>query len=286
MESLEHDYVETNGVKLHVVKQGPEDGAVILMLHGFPEYWYGWRKQMSFLAAKGYRVWVPDQRGYNLSDKPEAVNAYHTDELVQDVAGLIEATGKDKVTLVGHDWGGIVAWQAARACPERIGRLVILNAPHEAAMTHYLPRHPFQLIRSSYIFFFLLRGLPEKLVEQSDWKLGISALKDSSNEGTFTQKDLELYKKAWSQPFAMRSMINWYRANLKSLTMPELDPTVTVPTLIIWGRKDQFLGAGLAEKSLDFCENGKGILLGEATHWVHHEEPDRVNNLILDFIEH
>lgn len=240
---------------------------------------------MPFLADKGYRVWVPDQRGYNLSEKPHAVKAYHTDELVQDLIGLIEATGKDKVTLVGHDWGGIVAWQAARACPERIGQLVILNAPHEAAMTQYLPSHPKQLLRSSYIFFFQLRGLPERLLQRSDWTLGITALKESSIDGTFTEEDYEMYKKAWSHPSAMRSMINWYRANLKSLTMPTLDPAVTVPTLIIWGGKDQFLGAGLAERSLSFCEKGQGVLLGEASHWLHHEEPERVNNLILDFIE-
>lgn len=280
----EHKYVKTNGIKLHVVQQGPEEGQLIILLHGFPEYWYGWRDQISNLANKGFRVWAPDQRGYNLSDKPEKVSDYRMDHLVEDIAGLIKASGKEKVFLVGHDWGGIVAWRVAREHPDLLHKLVILNAPHGAAMSRQILQHPVQILRSSYILFFQLRGIPERLFELSDWKVAVKALRNSSKEGTFSENDLQKYRAAWSRPGAMRSMINWYRANVRSLSGPTIPSRVTVPTLVIWGAKDQSLGHELASKSLEFCDEGRGVLLGEATHWVHHEEPKHVNKLIADFI--
>ncbi|MDZ7836132.1 MAG: alpha/beta hydrolase [Alkalibacterium sp.] len=147
METVEHDHIETNGIKLHVVRQGPKDGEVIMLLHGFPEFWYGWHKQIPYLAEKGYRVWAPDQRGYNLSDKPSRVDDYAIDELVEDIAGLINVSNNEKVNLVGHDWGGIVAWHVARKHPELIRKLVVINAPHDRAMIDHVRGHPAQLFR-------------------------------------------------------------------------------------------------------------------------------------------
>lgn len=284
MGTQEHTYIETNGIKLHVVQQGPEEGQLVILLHGFPEFWYGWSNQMSYLAAKGFRVWAPDQRGYNLSDKPKKVNDYRMNQLSADVAGLIKASGKEKVILVGHDWGGIVAWRVAREYPELLNKLMILNAPHELAMSNQLLTHPLQILKSSYIAFFQFRGLPEKIFGMSNWKVVEKALVSSSRKGTFNEEDLQNYRTAWSQPGAMRSMINWYRALVSNYTSSDVPSRVIVPTFLIWGAKDQFLGPELANKSLEFCENGRGVLLGEATHWVHHEEPERVNKLILDFI--
>lgn len=281
----EHKYIETNRIKLHVVQQGPEDGQLVILLHGFPEFWYGWSNQMSYLAAKGFRVWAPDQRGYNLSDKPKKVKDYRMDQLSADVAGLIKASGKEKVILVGHDWGGIVAWRVAREYPELLHKLIILNAPHELAMSKQLLQHPLQILKSSYIAFFQLRGIPEKIFGMSNWKAVEKELVSSSRKGTFSEEELQNYRTAWSQPGAMRSMINWYRALVANYTSSDVPSRVTVPTFLIWGAKDQFLGSELASKSLEFCENGRGVLLGEATHWVHHEEPERVNQLILDFID-
>ena len=280
----EHKYIETNGIKLHVVQQGPENGQLVILLHGFPEFWYGWSNQMSELANKGFRVWTPDQRGYNLSDKPKKVSDYRTDHLAADVAGLIKASGKEKVVLVGHDWGGIVAWRVAREYPELLRKLIILNAPHELAMSNKLLTHPLQILKSSYIAFFQLRGIPEKTFSMSNWKAIEKALVSSSRKGTFSEEDLQKYRTAWSQPGAMRSMINWYRAIISNYTSSDVPSRVTVPTFLVWGAKDRFLGPELASKSLEFCDDGRGVLLGEATHWVHHEEPERVNQLILDFI--
>ncbi|WP_051258368.1 alpha/beta fold hydrolase [Atopococcus tabaci] len=284
MEAVEHVYVETNGIRLHVAQKGPADGELVLLLHGFPEFWYGWHKQLTSLAEKGFRMWAPDQRGYNLSDKPKKVADYRTGELVKDVVGLIKASGREKVFLVGHDWGGIVAWRVAREYPGLLHKLVILNAPHEAAMRQQIRQHPGQLVRSSYAAFFQIRALPEKLFQLSDWTPASHALRNTSREGTFSDDDLQRYRSAWDQPGAMRSMLHWYRANIGRVALPKRPLRVSVPTLVIWGAKDQFLGHELAEKSLSYCEKGQGILLGEATHWVHHEEAERVNRLMLQFI--
>lgn len=286
IETVEHAYIKTNGITLHVAQQGPKDGELILLLHGFPEFWYGWHKQMAFLATQGFRVWAPDQRGYNLSDKPAKVSDYRIEQLAADIAGLIKASGKEKVFLVGHDWGGIVAWRVARAYPELLHKLVILNAPHEAAMKEQVLHHPFQLFRSSYIAFFQMRRLPEKLFSVSNWEPAARALQSTSRKGTFKEENLQYYRTAWSQPNAMRSMINWYRALAsKSIGKSGVPNQVSVPVFVIWGAQDQFLGSDLATKSLEFCENGRGVLLGEATHWVQHEESEQVNKRILDFVK-
>ena len=280
----EHKYIKTNGIKLHVVQQGPQEGQLVILLHGFPEFWYGWSKQMSELANQGFRVWVPDQRGYNLSDKPKKVSDYRIDHLTADIAGLIKASGKEKVILIGHDWGGIVAWRVAREYPELLHKLIVLNAPHEMAMSKQLFQHPLQILKSSYIAFFQIRGVPERLFGMFDWKIMKKALVSSSQEGTFSKEDFRAYRTAWSQPGAMRSMINWYRALAMNPINSAVPSSVLVPTFLIWGAKDQFLGHELASRSLEFCENGQGVLLGEATHWVHHEEPEQVNKLNVDFI--
>lgn len=280
----EHTYVETNGIQLHVVQAGPETGELVILLHGFPEFWYGWRKQMDYLAEKGYRVWVPDQRGYNLSEKPAGVHAYTTDQLAADIAGLIQASGKGKATLVGHDWGGIVAWQVARTYPELLRYLVILNAPHQAALVKVMLKKPGQLFRSSYVGFFQLPGVPEKLLRLSNWQPAKIMLQSTSREGTFTEEDLAHYQKAWSQPGAMRSMLHWYRAALRYPAASQPPEQVKTPTLIIWGAKDPFLDRDLAWASGEFCESGRLVFLETATHWVHLEEAEQVNQLIVDFI--
>ncbi|PRY82278.1 alpha/beta fold hydrolase [Alkalibacterium olivapovliticus] len=284
MEAFEHGYVETNGINLHVVQHGPEDGEIVLLLHGFPEFWYGWHHQITYLANRGYRVWAPDQRGYNLSDKPKKTHDYEMNQLVKDVVGLIKATKQEKVYLVGHDWGGIVAWRVARAYPELLKKLVILNAPHSGALRHHIKKHPTQLLKSSYILFFQLPSIPEKLLKSANGRNAAEALQKTSNEGAFSEEDLTEYKKAWARPRAMQSMLNWYRANAKNMASSKVSKQVTVPTQIIWGENDQFLGKEMATESLKFCDNGRGILLSDATHWLHHEQPDRVSIMISDFL--
>jgi epoxide hydrolase 4 len=177
-----------------------------------PEFWYGWRKQIPALAEAGCRVIVPDQRGYNLGDKPKGVKNYRISTLVDDIVGLIDALEYEKVNLVGHDWGAVVAWILANKYPERLYRLSIMNVPYPAVMRRFLMRDLEQIRRSWYVFFFQLPWLPEAGMRQDNWRGAEYALRGSGKIHTFTNEDIEKYKEAWSQPGAMTAMINWYRA--------------------------------------------------------------------------
>jgi len=280
---LEHHTVPTgvyNGkpVSLHVVQAGPADGPVLILLHGFPEFWYSWKQQIIPLAERGFRVWVPDQRGYNQSDKPAGVAAYAIDELAADVIALINATGRQKAVVVGHDWGAAVAWWVAATHPDRVERLVVLNVPHPAVMKRFVLRQPGQTLRSWYIGFFQLPWLPETLLKASQYAVLSRMLKTSSRPGTFSADDLRWYRVAWSG--ALPTMINWYRAALRYPPARDIAVRITVPMLLIWGVQDRFLSQKMAQPSIDLCDTGRVVFFENATHWVQHEEPDCVVALI------
>jgi pimeloyl-ACP methyl ester carboxylesterase len=281
---LEHIYIETNGIRLHVVQAGPKSGAPVLLLHGFPENWRCWIRQLPALVSAGCRVIIPDQRGYNLSDKPSGIKNYQMGELTNDVLGLIDALDYEKVNLVGHDWGAAVAWSLGMWKPERLHRLGILNSPHPAVMKRFLWRDLEQLRRSWYIFFFQLPWLPEAAIRVQDWRGMIKALQDSGKANTFSKEDIEKYKESWSQPGAITAMLNWYRAAAHySLTMSD-DQCVRVPTLMMWGMKDVALTHRLARPSMDYCDDGRLLFFPEATHWVQRDEADEVNRHLLEFV--
>ncbi|MBN9386615.1 MAG: alpha/beta hydrolase [Chloroflexi bacterium] len=281
---LNHHYIETNGITLHVVEAGPADGPLVILLHGFPEAWYSWRYQFEALASAGWRVLAPDQRGYNLSDKPKGVKSYRLDVLAKDILGLIEWAGQEKAVVAGHDWGAAVGWYLATCHPERIEKYIALNVPHPSLMQVMLRKHPRQLLKSWYIFFFQLPWLPEITIERLGTTDRTMPLRQSSRPGTFKASDLARYRHSWGIPGALTGMINWYRAVLRYSGVVPKNPRVKVPVLIIWGEKDSFLLPEGAEVSLKVCENGRLVYIPEATHWVQHEEPDRVNQLILGFI--
>ena len=279
-----HAYIRSNGVTLHTVRAGPEDGPLLILLHGFPEFWYGWRRQFPFLARAGYRVWAPDQRGYNLSQKPRGIAAYNLDELTADVVGLIDAAGREKAIVVGHDWGGAVAWWLANKQPERLEKVVILNAPHHAAMKRYVRSNPNQWLRSLYILFFQISGLPEMVLRAGNGRVLVRLMQASSRPGAFNQADVHAYRRAWSQPGALTGMLHWYRAIRQERPQRLPGPRITVPTLLIWGARDVALSRELAPLSVDLCDDGRLVLIEAASHWLQHEEPARVNQLIHSFI--
>jgi len=282
---LEHTSLHTNGIKLHVVMAGPRDGQPVLLLHGFPEFWYGWRKQIPALAEAGYRVIVPNQRGYNLSDKPKRIKPYAIDKLSNDILGLIDALGYEKINLTGHDWGAVVSWAFAIWHPERLHKLGILNVPHPAVMLNFLRRgDPEQLRRSWYIFAFQIPWLPEYFLRHNDWRNAVRVLRGSGKIHTFTNDDIAEYKNAWAQPGAMMAMINWYRAAARYLPKLLKDGRVTVPTLILWGMQDVALSHRMARLSLDYCEDGKLVFFEDASHWVQHDETKAVNQLLVEFL--
>ncbi len=280
---LEHRRFDLADVSLHAALDGPEDGPLALLLHGFPEYWGGWRHQIGVLAAAGFRVLAPDQRGYNLSDKPRRVRDYGLDRLTDDAVGLIDAMGRDTACLAGHDWGALVAWWTAVRFPARLERLAILNVPHPLVMRRHLRTDPEQRRRSSYVFHFQLPWLPERKFRQHDFARGVRAVQGTARPGTFSDADMAAYREAWSQPGAVRSMIHWYRAALRHPPARVANPRVTVPTLVLWGARDPFLGRQMVEPSLAMCDDGRLVWYDEATHWLQHEEPEPVSRQLVDF---
>ncbi|MFQ5418834.1 MAG: alpha/beta fold hydrolase [Anaerolineae bacterium] len=282
---LTHEYIETNGIRLHVVQAGPADGPLLILLHGFPEYWQGWRHQIDALAQAGLRVWIPDQRGYNLSDKPKGTAAYNLDELAADVIGLIDAAGEEKALLAGHDWGAAVTWWTANKYPERLHRIGVLNVPHHAVMNRHLRQSRAQLRKSWYMLFFQLPWLPELALRAGNWAGGRRMMKSSSLPHTFSAEDLDSYQQAWAQPGAITGMINWYRAIMRKPPQRLPSLRISVPTLMIWGKQDVALGAEMAQPSIELCDDGRLVFIEEATHWVQHDAPEQVNQLLLDFFQ-
>ncbi|AST94920.1 alpha/beta fold hydrolase [Shouchella clausii] len=287
MEKYKHHIVETGGHTFHIVSAGQEDGELVLLLHGFPEFWYGFRHQINALARAGYRVIVPDQRGYNQSDKPRDIKAYTLDVLRDDCVAFIKAFGRKQAYLIGHDWGGAVAWHLAASKPEVVKKLVAINIPHPADMRVALMKRPLQLFRSAYMLFFQVPYAPEKLLAARDFAYLEAGMTKTANERAFTKAELRHYKTAWRQPGALKGMLNWYRAvRFQGLDRKtELDLPVSVPTRIIWGANDLFLGKALAQASLKRCSNGDAVLVDGATHWLHHEHPEIVNHLMLEHLQ-
>jgi len=284
---LTHHEAIVNGVRLHYVQAG--QGPLVVLLHGFPEFWYGWRLQIPALAAAGYRVIAPDMRGYNLSEKPPTVADYRLEALTSDVAALIRHAGEESAVVVGHDWGGAVAWETAIRLPQVVRRLVVLNAPHPAAMLREL-RTVEQLRRSWYMFFFQLPWLPEALARLS----GYSALeavfrRDPTRAGAYSDEDIRLYRQAVARPGALTGAINYYRALFRQAPAGALRgmralPTITVPTLLIWGMRDRYLGPRLLDGLDQWVANLRVERLPDASHWVMADEPQRVNDLLLGFL--
>jgi pimeloyl-ACP methyl ester carboxylesterase len=269
-------------VRLHYVEAG--EGPLVLLLHGFPEFWFGWRLQIAPLAAAGFRVVAPDTRGYNLSSRPEGVPAYSVDLLAKDIQGLVRALGAESATLVGHDWGGSIAWTVAMNHPEVVDRLAILNAAHPHRLSQGL-HNPNQLRKSWYFFFFAVPGLPEDIVHARDWHFFRHFLHDANP--AYTPEEMERYIEAWSQPGAAAGMINYYRSSVKESSKQAKAGfrPISAPTLVIWGERDGYLGEQLAEPDredvpgLDRVER-----LPDASHWVHHDEAEQVNRLLIDFL--
>jgi pimeloyl-ACP methyl ester carboxylesterase len=288
----QHTTLETNGVRLHCVQAGPPEGTLLILLHGFPEFWYGWRHQIEPLAQAGYRVLAPDQRGYNLSDKPRTVDNYRIGILAADVVGLIQALGRERALLVGHDWGAAVAWHTAVHYPQSITKLGILNVPHPAVMVRTLRSSLRQIMKSWYIFFFQIPRLPEWVLSRSNYAAMQRMLRASSKRDTFSEEVLDRYVQAWRQPGALRSMIHWYRALFRSVvastgrSVEGVQPRqVEPPTLMIWGANDIALDRSMAQPSIDLCDHGRLVFFEQATHWVQHDEPERVTQLLMDFLE-
>lgn len=274
---------KVNGVLIHYVEAGAAEAPLVILLHGFPDFWWGWRHQIGPLADAGFRVVAPDQRGYNLSGKPLGFRAYDLDVLASDVFALAESLGSTRTRLVGHDFGGLVAWQAATRNPDRVERLGIINAPHPDVVGSYMLRHPTQMMRSLYAGFFQLPFMPETVLSAGNYSAMRQALTGSSEKNVFSSDDLERYRQAWAEPGALTAMLNWYRALPARQGLR--DSRVHVPAMVIWGLRDRFLEKGLADESLALCDQGQFLGFDRASHWVHLEEAPAVNAALAAFLQ-
>ena len=276
--TIKFEKITTNGIRLHTALAGPEEGEPVFLLHGFPDAWFGWEAQIGPLAEAGFRVIVPDQRGYNLSDKPDGVASYQMNTLVKDIIGLADALGYDRFHIAGHDFGAMVAWSLALSCPERIKKMVIANVPHPQVMSSYLRTHIKQILKSWYALFFQIPGLPEWVVKLNNWRFLISAMPDD-----LSAEERNRYREAWNQPAAMTGMMNWYRAFFRLQRQTTQFSQIQVPTLILWGKQDPHLSYEMATLSVELCDNGRLITFENATHWILHDEPEAVSNHIVHF---
>ena len=281
LKGLREGYADVGDARLHYVEAG--EGPLVVLLHGFPEFWYAWRNQIEPLAAAGFHVVAPDMRGYNLSSKPDGVEAYAIDQLTADVRGLIHERGAESALLVGHDWGGSVAWATAMTYPEVVDRMAILNAAHPRRLSQGL-HHPGQLRKSWYFFFFDLPDLPESVLQANRWHFFRHFLRDA--DPAYTDEDFDRYIEAWSQPGAATGMVNYYRSSVR--TPPKRAEAtirpIEAPTLVIWGQRDRYLGEDLAEPEPDDVPNLARVeRLADASHWVHHDEAVHVTELLTGF---
>ena len=279
-------FVEVNGLRLHYVSQG--QGPLALLLHGFPEFWYSWRHQLPFLARKFLTV-APDLRGYNTSDKPRGVKHYLLEELMGDARGLIQTFGEGKATVIGHDWGGVIALNLAAFYPESVERLVIMNAPHVLAYLRELRRNPKQRKMSRYVFYFQVPGLPERTIRRSDFQaLERIFSRWVYRKESFTPEDIRKFKQAMGQPGCLTAAINYYRGLFRdpsALRRLRNYPKIEAPTLIIWGENDRALSRELIE-GLDpyFTTPPQIRTIPRCSHWVQQEQPERVNELLGEFL--
>ncbi|KAB0682080.1 alpha/beta fold hydrolase [Aureimonas leprariae] len=273
-----------NGLSLHVVEAGREGGPLLVLLHGFPEFWWAWRHQITPLSDAGYHVVVPDMRGYNTSDAPQEVTAYHIDTLASDVIALADSYGAERLHLVGHDWGAVIGWWVAARYPDRLHRVVLMNGPHPDIWTPQALRHPTQALRSTYVAFFQLPFVPEATLGGFDFKGLRTMMTASAKSGTFEPDALDRYAEAWSHPGSLTAMLNYYRA-LRERPIAGEPARLAPPTLILWAGNDTFLERHVAEAGLALCDDGRLEFVEGASHWLHIERPERVNPRIVEFLK-
>lgn len=275
--------VRANGIRFHVLEEGAGD-KLALCLHGFPELSLSWRRQLPLLARLGYRAWAPDLRGYGKSERPRRTRDYAIEILIDDVVGLIEAGGRP-ATLIGHDWGGFIAWFVAMRRPELLERLVVMNIPHPALLARELRRNPRQMWQMLYAFLFQIPVLPERLLSQDDHRRIENAFVDTAvDPSCFREEDLRAYREAASQPGALSAMLAYYRAYARGgghLRQRRLGfPRIEVPTLMIWGEQDAFLRKEGTIGTEAFVRDLTVRYLPDAAHWVQQEDPARVNAIL------
>jgi epoxide hydrolase 4 len=285
---IRHGYAQVGDVRLHYAECG-EGERLVVLLHGFPECWYSWRHQLKALGGR-YRVVAPDMRGYNLSDKPSRVEDYRMPRLVDDVTGLIRHFGAREAAVVGHDWGGAVAWAVAQYYPDYVWKVASLQTPPPAVWARNFSFR--QLLRSWYMLFFQLPAIPEWWIARDDFAGLARTLRSTSRPGTFSDADIEVLKEAARRPGALTAAVNYYRANLRAFLgrgfrEREVRPheRIRVPTLFVYGERDFAILPETVAGVADYVDAPYTELrLGRSNHWVQQESPAEVNAALLNFL--
>jgi pimeloyl-ACP methyl ester carboxylesterase len=286
-EGIRHEEVRANGLRFHVAACGEGD-RLALCLHGFPESWFSWRFQLPLLARLGFRAWAPDLRGYGGTDRPGHLQDYAIERLIDDVAGLVDASAARTTLLLAHDWGAVVAWYFAMRAVRPLEGLVIMNVPHPACAEREL-RRPAQLRRSWYIFFFQIPWLPERLLGLGGARaIGEAFRRSAVDKRRFPDAIVRVYQEAAARPGALTAMLNYYRALLRggggrrqrALGYPQID----TPTLMLWGEEDIALTKATTFGTADHVRELTLRYLPGVSHWVQQEAPERVNAMLEEWI--
>jgi len=280
-----HRFAHVDGVRLHYVEAGPPAAPAVVMLHGFPESWYSWRRQIPPLVAAGHRVIAPDMRGVGDSERPRARSAYALARLADDAAGVMRAAGVERATVVGHDWGAAIAWQLAEREPRLVARLAVLNGPHPGQFVRAL-RDPRQAARSLYMLAFQLPWLPERVLGAGGCALLRRALVRRGVPGAFTAADLDRYRAGWQRPGELTGALAPYRALARRFRAARgrVPTPVAAPVLVIWGERDPYLGRALADPCAGAARALRVERIAEAGHFVQADAAERVTALLLAFI--
>ena len=282
---LEHRTAQVGSIRMHYVVEG--SGPLVVLLHGFPEFWWSWRFQISPLVEAGYRVAAPDLRGYNETDRS---GPYDLDTLAGDVAALGAHLGESRATIVGHDWGGAITWHLAATRPQLCDRIVVLNAPHPAVFARALRRSLRQIRRSWYIFFFQLPWLPERWLLKDGARLLVRMYRANAvDRSRFTDEDVRPFREAIAKPGAATAALGYYRAAFRRIFQDrrsgESYPKITCPTLLIWGKEDRALGyPELVPPTSRWVSNLTIEPVERCGHFVHQERPEAVNALLVHFL--
>lgn len=255
------------------------EGKAVILLHGFPDLGLGWRYQVEALAAAGFRAIAPDLRGYGRSPKPAGVDKYRMQCLIDDVVALIERSGESSVSLVGHDWGGVIAWFVAMKHPRLIEKLVILNAPHPRAYARELRRGSSQILRSWYAGVFQLPWLPETLLR---FRRRLLLRRVWSHGPAKEEEILRRYDEAYADRHTLTCALNYYRAAARKRA--PRTAIVQAPVLVLWGDRDRYLVRRLTDGLDTWVSKVRIRHFRTASHWLHHDESDEVNEALIDFL--
>lgn len=281
---MKHEFVNTNGIRMHYVTEG--QGPLVVLLHGFPQFWYTWRKVIPLLSGN-YTVVAPDLRGYGESDKPENILDYSLNVMSEDIVGLIKSLGHEKAHIVGHDWGGAIAWDLAINHPEIVDHVVPINAPHPYKFAKAIKSDFKQIRKSWYIFFAQIPKLPEYIIGSKTEKFLKGIFKGQAiNREAFSREDIAAYVKEYEKPGAIQSSMHYYRAAFKDRNKKITKVQIKAPTLLIWGEEDKALRKELTFE-MDSLFSGPFQIeyLQNCSHWVVDEKPEKVANLIQSFLK-